>query len=212
MSNSSLANGCYNKIKSLIESCHIPPGTRVTEKELIASTGFGRTPVREALARLDIEGLIKTKPRSGYYVTPINLKTVSDLYDVFRLVAPLIVLRAAENFNDEYSDRLEDLMQAVEPNAPTENLVQNNRAIFDLLSEACDNPYLVFISDRLASEQRRIFTFFLDTSEGREWSISQRRFWQDRDWYKIPDVAKSRMTFAVTSSFSKIIEMLENEG
>jgi DNA-binding GntR family transcriptional regulator len=72
----SLADEAYAILKLLIIRCELEPGRRITEAQLVATTGIGKTPVREALARLVHENLVRNIPRHGYEVTPITLRDV----------------------------------------------------------------------------------------------------------------------------------------
>mgnify|MGYP003715425221 CR=1 FL=1 len=90
----SLAEQCYEHIRKLILDGEIEAGSRFNEKELIERVGFGRTPVRVALARLDMEGIIQTMPRAGYVLSKIDLAAIEDHFLVWRFVGPKIVRTA----------------------------------------------------------------------------------------------------------------------
>ena len=57
---------CYGILRELISTCKLRPAQRLTERDLMERTGFGRTPVREALLRLGHDGLVEALPRTGY--------------------------------------------------------------------------------------------------------------------------------------------------
>ena len=75
----SLADEAYAALRDRIVDCRLAPGLRVTEKQLAAELGVGHTPVRQALARLDNDGLVKTLPRRGYQITPLTIESVNEL-------------------------------------------------------------------------------------------------------------------------------------
>src|SRR3954447_11474126 len=87
----SLGEAAYRRLRGDIIACRLAPGQRLTEKQLAADTGFGLAPIRDALTRLDHEGLVRTLPRKGYQVTPLTLKSVDDLFTLWRIVGPEIV-------------------------------------------------------------------------------------------------------------------------
>ncbi len=208
MTDMSLADECYLKLRSLITTCGILPGARVTEKELIERTGFGRTPVREALARLDVEGLIETRPRSGYRVSDVNVKTVQDHFNIWKVIGPLIVRLAAENITDEYRDLIAEVVNKFTADTPVEDILHYNQVVFQLMAEATGNQGLIFINKRLGSEQHRVFALFMDTHEGKEWLMRQKRFWLEEEWFREPEVAEARTTFAIMSSIPPILELV----
>lgn len=66
----------YSKIKELILKDSLRPGQKISKNLLVKETGIGDTPVREAMLRLQREGLLKVIPQSGTYISKINLKEV----------------------------------------------------------------------------------------------------------------------------------------
>jgi DNA-binding GntR family transcriptional regulator len=102
----------YLKIKEGIISGHYPAGTRITEQEIVAVSGVSRTPVREALRRLQAEGLVDFTPNLGAMVT---VWTQADSDEVFELRAMLEAYgarRAARLATPEQLARLRELAEA----------------------------------------------------------------------------------------------------
>jgi DNA-binding GntR family transcriptional regulator len=207
----SLADTCYDGLKSLIVTCEIRPGTRFTEKELIERTGFGRTPVREALARLDYEGLVETLPRSGYRVTDVSLRTVNDLFDVWKLIGPLIARRASENLDDRLWAELEAVSRPAREPASVAVTIGTSNRIFALFAIATGNRDLIFLCNRLRAEMQRIYTLYLGTQHGRDWFLEQNRLWQDLSWFRDPEVAAARITLGIAASHAGIVQLLVAE-
>lgn len=69
----------YFMLKDAIQYLELMPGTILVESELIAKTGLGRTPIREALIRLSEEMLVNIFPQSGTYVAPISFELASEV-------------------------------------------------------------------------------------------------------------------------------------
>src|SRR5688572_3600902 len=88
----SLATSVYDHIKAEIFDFCLLPGDRFTETEVAARVGVSRTPVREALYRLEREGYIDVSPRNGWSVKPFDFTLFENLYDV-RIVLELEALR-----------------------------------------------------------------------------------------------------------------------
>ena len=196
----SLADECYQTLKGIITRCEIKPGNRFTEKSLIEQTGFGRTPVREALARLTYDGLVETLPRSGYRTTEIDSKSVSELFDIWRLIGPLVARRASERLTplllEELSTHAESL--AGESISPEERIDSADK-VFRLLARATGSQDLVLLIDRLSGKLRRLQTLFLNTPAGREWSASLTRRWGDSSWLHDPEVAAATVSLAIVT-------------
>ena len=87
--------GAYEAIRSAIITWELPPGEHVTEGQLAARTGFGRAPVRAALARLVHEQLVIAMPRRGYQVAPITFRDVADVFGVRMVLEPAAAKQVA---------------------------------------------------------------------------------------------------------------------
>ena len=64
----------YREIRKEIERFSLLPGTRLSEADLTSRFGLSRTPVRDILKKLEEDGLVSVVPKSGTYVTPLNIK------------------------------------------------------------------------------------------------------------------------------------------
>lgn len=79
----------HARIKALILDNALPPGTQRLESELALQLGLSRTPVREAMVRLEQEGLIAITPRHGMRVLPIAVADMREIYDVLTSLEPM---------------------------------------------------------------------------------------------------------------------------
>jgi DNA-binding GntR family transcriptional regulator len=78
----SLTERAYLLIRRDILTCTLEPGGEVAEGELAERLQMSKTPVREALARLQFEGLVKAIPRRGYQIAPIKVADINEIFDV----------------------------------------------------------------------------------------------------------------------------------
>ncbi len=78
----SLSEQAYEQLRQRIVTLVLAPNAVVDEAQLQLELGLGRTPIREALKRLELERLITIIPRRGIFVTPINLTDLQRLYEV----------------------------------------------------------------------------------------------------------------------------------
>lgn len=81
-----LRDTVYEQLRVDLISCALAPGTEIREAELAARFDMSKSPVRDALMRLEREGLVITLPRQGYRVAPVSL---TDVLDMFQLRAAL---------------------------------------------------------------------------------------------------------------------------
>jgi DNA-binding GntR family transcriptional regulator len=91
-----LPDRIYAALKHRILTCSMQPGERIVEKDLCREMAVSRTPVREALNRLALEGLVAITPYRGYATSPISVKQFRDLCEVRRIVESESAALAAE--------------------------------------------------------------------------------------------------------------------
>lgn len=158
----SLSEAAYRRIYQDIVTCRLAPGTRLTEKQLVEETGFGLSPIRAALTRLDHDGLVLTVPRKGYRVSPLTPRSIENLFEVWSLVGPEVFRRGVAECSDEQQERILAAYEAMTTTLAGDDL--DFATINQLASKfttavviATGNPYLVQIHDRLAGDMARIW-------------------------------------------------------
>jgi DNA-binding GntR family transcriptional regulator len=90
------AEKAYRALKQLILDNEISPGAQVLEQEAALRLGMSRTPVREAMVRLQQEGMVEIRPRHGMRVLPVSLDDMREIYDILTVLEALAARRAAE--------------------------------------------------------------------------------------------------------------------
>jgi DNA-binding GntR family transcriptional regulator len=141
----SLTDVAYDRLKRKIVLCELAPGDRVTERQLSQALDLGLTPVREALARLNQEGLVRTLPRRGYVITPLTLPAVDELFQAFRVIGMACAELAAVRATGDDVERLR-------------RLVERGRPARAMLAAMSGNARLAELFQRLDSELERVFT------------------------------------------------------
>ncbi len=89
--NENLTNQVYQTLKNRIINNEIMPNTYLDEKGLCDSLGASRTPVREALARLEQDGLVVSIPRRGVAVSELSLQTILELIHIRKVMEPSLL-------------------------------------------------------------------------------------------------------------------------
>jgi DNA-binding GntR family transcriptional regulator len=166
----------YRQLRDGIVKCRLVPGQRLTERQLAAETGLGISPVREALIRLDQDGLVRTLPRKGYQVKPLTIKDVDDLFSYFGLLGPEMVRLGAARATGQQAQRVtsvfENLGQLLSGEPLTEMAVGHAVRLlgegFAALAESTQNGYMIASFYRLSSEMARVCTLVVrsDASVG----------------------------------------------
>lgn len=108
----SMTDRAHAAIRHDIITCKLPPGLEVSEQEFAHRLAISKTPVREALARLALEGLVETYPRRGYRITPVAVRDINDLFTVRGALEGVATELAAQTMDDDEIDALEALAQA----------------------------------------------------------------------------------------------------
>ncbi|MEU5872008.1 GntR family transcriptional regulator [Glycomyces sp. NPDC047369] len=92
-----LADDAYAELKARIMRSELVPGAKLSIDGMAKELAFSQTPIREALARLESEGLLARRPLSGYTVEPLlSAAEFADLFDLRMMLEPLAARRAAE--------------------------------------------------------------------------------------------------------------------
>ena len=89
--NDNLTNQVYQSLKKQIINNEVLPNTYLDEKHLCETLGVSRTPVREALARLEQDGLVVSIPRRGVMVSELSLSTILELIHIRKVMEPSLL-------------------------------------------------------------------------------------------------------------------------
>lgn len=131
----------YDQLRVDILGLGLPPGTEIREAELASRFGLSKSPVRDALMRLEREGLVITTPRQGYRVAPIRMSDVQDMYHLRAILERACVERIAQTCTDEQLQTLETFRK-FEPDAWNNSFIQYNHAFHRQLAELSGNVRL----------------------------------------------------------------------
>ncbi len=104
----------YLQIKQAIMEGRLLPGVFVTETELADSLGVSRTPIRDAIPRLEQEGFIVSVPSRGYQVAEISAREIQEIYQLKEILECHIIREIADKFTPEEIDELESLLQVTD--------------------------------------------------------------------------------------------------
>jgi DNA-binding GntR family transcriptional regulator len=124
-----LADGVYEQLRTLIMNHGIEPGARANIDELARELDVSGTPVREALARLESEGLVSRLPLRGYRITELlTRKEVEDVYGLRLLLEPPSAAKAAAAMTAAHADALAQEL-ATCPSAPSDSSYEDYKAM-----------------------------------------------------------------------------------
>ena len=156
----SLADKAYVAIRDRLIMLAIHPGDPIDDDALAQDLGVGRTPVREALKRLEVDRLVVSYSRRGTFATGM------DISDIRAQLEPLAARRAAERVARPIQSELEELASRIEELDVTQvdrtELMRWDLAVHRAIYRAAGNPHLEDVLVRYDNLATRIFCLFLD--------------------------------------------------
>jgi DNA-binding GntR family transcriptional regulator len=119
------------------------PGSRLRQVEIAKALGVSTTPVREALAALQREGLVRAHPQRGAVVFLPSLDDLNEHYEIRAALEALAAAKAAERFEREWAAPLEALLDEMRDGPPAERCIALNQTFHTTLYEHSHRPQLV---------------------------------------------------------------------
>lgn len=113
-----LINEVYKRLRAAIVSGEIMPDTRLLQQRLAVSLGVSRTPLREALLRLERDGFIYTLPNRGMFVRGLTIDDVGELYQLREVLEPVAARLACEVVDEAGMVRVRAIQRALEDHYP----------------------------------------------------------------------------------------------
>jgi DNA-binding GntR family transcriptional regulator len=108
-----LSDRIFKIIEKEIVGGAIKPGQRLIETELAENLGTSKSPVREALKRLEGEGIVTLIPRKGYFVRDIDRKSIEDFVDIMIVIEPAIVKNALKQKTDAVCKEIDEIINGM---------------------------------------------------------------------------------------------------
>ncbi len=106
-----LTDWAYQRIKGAILSLTLAPGAQLNINSLIEELNISRTPIREALLRLEKDGLVRVMPRAGFYVTEITRRDLEELYEIRELLESRAIEEAIINLSASDLEQIDGIVQ-----------------------------------------------------------------------------------------------------
>lgn len=147
-----LGEEAYGRIRGAIRDGSLAPGERLTETDLASRFGVSRTPVRQAIARLEAEGLLTREPRRGLTVTRPDHQQIVELYVMREVLEGAAARLAAQHASGTEIAAMAEIV-AQEPTAfgDAAALAAINQRLHGLLYLAAHNRYLLRSLEQLAA-------------------------------------------------------------
>ena len=161
-SNADLA---YQIIRERLIMLDIRPSEPINDEGLARQLGFGRTPVREALTRLERDRLVIAYPRRGTFATTVDITDLAHIQEIRRQLEPVVAARAATAASLETRVKLSELADQIaklDPRDDPRTLLRFDVRVHTAIYKASGNPYLEDVLVCQDAHATRIWCLFLD--------------------------------------------------
>jgi len=156
-----LRESVCESLRDAIRKGILRPGDRLMEIQLADELGVSRTPVREAIRKLELEGYIITMPRRGTYVANLSIRDVNEVFEIRTSLDALAGELAAERITDEELEALQRLLVKLGhyvEEGDMDKIVETDVKFHDVLYQASRNSRLVGIISNLREQLTRFRT------------------------------------------------------
>lgn len=154
MKQETLKDKAYHYIKSRILSCEYLPGTFLDEKKLIEEIKSSRTPIREALNKIEQENLIKIIPKKGVMITELSLKNILDIYQLREIIEPAAILKYGNLYPKDTLENFRDIFASHISNSPEFYNADDDFHYF--IIEPFKNAYINNIMEEIRTQSKRL--------------------------------------------------------
>ena len=164
----------YQGLKSQIILLEQKPGAVIREKEIMEVFGVSRTPVREALMRLEFDGLVRIVPNVGTFVEEVSFQQLKDVFEIRSHLVQLTGKLAAARISREELDEIRQRIDAMRSTQDTKDLMRLDGEIHAIINKSTRNELLIKLLNGLHDQAVRIWTFA--GAEGGYWKNLEKEF------------------------------------
>ncbi len=204
----------FNTLRKGILTGELKPGERLMEIHLAKRLGVSRTPIREAIRKLELEGLVTMIPRRGAQVANITEKNLKDVLEVRQALEGLAIALACERITEETKAELEKRLNQVETAMKTKDtseIASADVAFHDMLVEASGNARLRQLVNNLGEQMYRYrFEYIKDVSKHSQ-IIQEHRSMFDSIMEKDAKKAAQAVGLHISNQEEAIMRKIKNE-
>jgi len=204
-------------LREAIRSGVLKPGERIMEIQLAEELGVSRTPVREAIRKLELEGYVVMMPRRGTYVASMSIRDINEIFEIRTALESLSNGLAADHITNDELEHLQRLLVIIGgyiKEGNIEKIVETDIEFHDLLYHAARNERLVGIISNLRDQLTRFRTLSMSYPGRLEETLEEHRLIVDAiasGDRKAASRAAERHMENSEKTLLKAMEALENE-
>ena len=200
----------YEELRNLILTGKIKPGTRMMEIELAEDMGVSRTPIREAIRKLEKEGLVVIEPRKGAYASEVSVKDMEDILEVRANLEGLAAYLAAERMTESEKKALEEIKdkfrQAVIEGNMAE-MIANDTKFHHMIVESSRNNHLIHMVEQLQELVLRFrYIYYKDFKRAEDMIPEHKRIYDE-----IANGNGANARYEAFNHIDKLMDMIKHE-
>lgn len=154
----------FEKLRDMIVNGDLRPGQRLMEIKLAEMLGVSRTPIREAIRKLELEGLVVMLPRKGAYVADISKKEIMDVLEIRAALDKLAAGLATQRMTKSEKEDLKKVLASFEKNfklGNIEGMITDDIKLHDIIYIGAKNEKLQHIINNLREQITRFRIIYL---------------------------------------------------
>lgn len=207
----------FNTLRKAILTGQLKPGERLMEVHLANRLGVSRTPIREAIRKLELEGLVIMIPRRGAEVAGITEKSLQDVLEVRRALDALSVELACDRITRADTDRLFEACQKFEQavrQGDASVIASADVALHDIIVEAAGNGRLQQLVNNLSEQMYRYRFVYIQEEREHDNLIAEHREIYESILRRDKERAAAAARLHIDNQEKSIIRQIrfENEG
>lgn len=168
----------YENLRKAILEGKLKPNERIVEKEYAEKLNISRTPIREALRKLEIEGLVQYIPRKGVIVNTIDKEEIIETYEIRKALEGLAIRYVVQRITDEEITTLKELMDLMEESNKAEDfekVLEACKGFNDVILKASRMPKIAGLINTMAEQLERYKRVTMSQSIRRSSAIQEHR-------------------------------------
>lgn len=205
----------FQTLREAILRGELKPGERLMEIALAERLGVSRTPIREAIRKLELEGLVIMIPRKGAQVAQITEKDLTDVLEVRIGLENMVIEKVCNLMTEEQMDRLEEAEREFEramDEGDLKNLAEADETFHNLIYEACDNSRLLQLLSNLREQLYRYRIEYLKDAPTRNLLVKEHRALYHAIRSRDSESAKTHAFVHVDNQRKAILQSIRQEG
>lgn len=204
----------FNTLRKAILTGELKPGERLMEIHLANQLGVSRTPIREAIRKLELEGLVTMIPRRGAEVAQITEKSLRDVLEVRRALDALCVELACERISADETERLKkacDEFERATRTGDATTIAEADVALHDIIVQATRNQRLIQLINNLSEQMYRYRFEYIKDESRHDNLVEEHRMIYESILYKDKQKAAEASKMHIDNQEKSIINQIRLE-